>query len=134
MLCVVVPEVIPVRHDMSAEAHLDGFVRACHQPALCRRTPVVGDLGLPAVLNFLTEDAQLVAYRIARCRNAQRRHGIHVAGGKPAQAAVTETRVVFLLEDIACVSAEVGYRADERLGNAEVEGVFHQTSAHEKLH
>ena len=134
MLGVVMAVIIPVRDYMSAKAHLDGFVRARDEPALGCRAPVVGDLGLPAVLNFLPEDAQLIAYRVARCGDAERRHGVHVAGGEPAEAAVAEPCVVFLLENVACVSSKVTERPDERFGNAEVEGIFHKASAHEKLH
>ena len=134
MLGVVVAVIIPVRNDVSAKAHLDGLVRAGHEPALGCRAPVVGDLGLLAVPYLLPEDAQLVAYRVARCGNTERRHGVHVAGGESAETAVAETCVVFLLENVACVSSEVTERPDERFGNAQIEGIFHKASAHEKLH
>ncbi len=134
VLGVISAEAVPSRGDRSSEADLDGLVVARYQPAFGRRAPVVCHLGLPAVDDLLAEDAQLVAQRVARCRNTERRERIHIAGREPAQAAVAEARVVFRLEYIRGAAAEVAQRSCERIGYAEVEGVFHEAAAHEKFH
>ncbi len=134
VLGVVPSEAVPARGDGSAEAHLDGFVVARHQPAFGGTAPVVGHLGLPAVNDLLPENAQFIAQRVARCRNAERCQRIHIAGGEPAEAAVAEACVVFGLEYIRGVSSEVAQCAGECVGYAEVECVFHEAAPHEKFH
>ena len=134
MLGVVSAEAVPSRGDGSAEADLNGFVVARNEPAFGRAAPIVGDLGLLAVNYLLAENAQLVAQRVARCRDTERGQRIHIAGREPAEAAVAETRVVFGLEYIRGVAAEILQSAGERVGNAEVECVFHEAAPHKEFH
>ena len=134
MLGAVVAEIVPVRSDMAAEAYLHRVLVAGDEPALRRGAPVVGKLGLLAVDEFLTEHAQLVADGIARGLKPQRGHAVHIAGGETAETAVAETRVRLTLENIGGASPHILQPADDSLGNAEVERVFHQAPAHQKLH
>ena len=50
----------------------------------------------------------------SRCRDTERGQRIHIAGREPAEAAVAETRVVFGLEYIRGVAAEILQSAGER--------------------
>ena len=134
MLGVVSAKAVPSRGDGSAEADLNGFIVARNEPAFGRTAPVVGDLGLLAVNYLLAENAQFVAQRVARCRDAERGQRIHIAGREPAEAAVAEACVVFCLEYIRSIAAEILQSAGERIGNAEVECVFHEAASHEELH
>ena len=127
-------ELVPVRGDLAAEADLDRVRVAGDEPALGRDEPVVGDLGLLAVLEALAENAQLVADGIARGLHAERGHAVHIAGGQTPQTAVAQAGVGLGLENVRGVLAHVLQRAGERLGEAEVEGVLHQAAAHEELH
>ena len=134
VLGVVSSEAVPARGDRSAEAHLDCLVVMRYQPAFGRAAPIIGDLGLLAVNDFLTEDAELVAQRVARCGDAERCQRVHIARGQPAQAAVAETCVIFRLEYVRGIAAEIGQRAGESVGYAEVECVFHEAAPHEEFH
>ena len=134
VLGVVVAEAVPARGYLTAEADLDLVLMAGDQPALGRGAPIVGDLGLAAVLKLLLEHAQLVADGVARGLKSLGGHGVHEAGGETAKTAVAETRVRLLLEDIGRAAPHVLKRAGDGLGNAEVEGVLHKTAPHEELH
>ena len=114
--------------------HLDRVLIAADKPALRGGAPVVGNFGLHTVFKLLLENAQLVADGVARGLKPLGRHGVHVAGGKSAETAVAETRIRLLLKDVGSVVSHVGQRADDRLGDAEIVGVFHKAAPHEKLH
>ena len=133
-LGVAVAEVVPVLLDAAAEANLDRVLIAGDEPALGGALPVVGDLGLAAVDYPLAEHAELVAQGVAGGLDALSGHAVHIAGGEAAQAAVAEARVGLELKDVGGVAAHVLERADERVRDAEVEGVLHQAAAHEELH
>ena len=134
MLGVVTAEAVPVGGDLAAKAHLHRVLVAGDQPALGSDPPVVGHLGLLAVLEALAEDAQLIADGVARGLQAQSGHGVHVAGGETAQTAVAQTRVRLLLENVGGVAPQILQRADDLLGNAQVEGILHEAAAHQELH
>ena len=133
-LAVIVTELVPVRLDAAAEAHLHRVLIARDEPALGRGAPIVGDLGLTTVFDLLAEHAELIAEAVARGGDVLRGHAVHIAGGETAQTAVAETGVRLGLEDIDGITAHVLQRAGERLGHAEVKCVLHQAAAHEKLH
>jgi len=68
--------------------------------------PVVGGFHLPAVLDALEEDAELVADAVAVGRKAQRGHGIDEAGREPPQAAVPQPRIPLLAEHLLQVEIQ----------------------------
>ncbi|MPM45029.1 hypothetical protein SDC9_91714 [bioreactor metagenome] len=88
-----VAAVLPIAGDRAAEAHLLGLVPPGDQPGFPQLQPVIRQLGLLAVHDFLLEDAQLVADGIACRRNFQGGHGVQIAGGQPSEAAVAQARV-----------------------------------------
>ena len=133
-LAVVVAVIVPLRLHVAAEAHLDRVLVPRDEPSLGRGAPVVGDLGLPAVFDLLAENAQLVAQGVARGGNVLRGKAVHIARGEAAKAAVAEAGVRLGFENVRRAASHVVQRALQRLGHTEVEGVFHQRPAHEKLH
>ena len=134
MLGVVTAELVPVGSDLPAEADLHRVLIAGDKPAVRGDAPVVGDLGLTAVLELLLENAELITDGIARGLEAEGRHAVHVAGGETAEAAVAEARVRLRFKNIHGAAAHILQRAGERFADAEVEGVLHQAAAHEELH
>ena len=134
MLGIIVAVGVPVGRDLPAEADLHRVLITGNQPAVRRDAPVVGHLGLAAVLELLAENTQLVADGIARGLQAQGRHAVHIAGGQAAQAAVAEAGVRLFLEDVGGVEAQILQGAGQRLAHAQVIGVLHQAAAHQELH
>ena len=134
VLGVVVAEAVPARGYLTAETDLDLVLVAGDQPALSRCAPIVGDLGLTAVFKLLLEHAQLVADGVARGLETFGCHGVHEAGGETAEAAIAETRVRLLLEDIGRIAPHVLKCAGDGVGDAEVVGVLHKAAPHEELH
>ena len=82
------------------ELHFHGFVGPRHFPRIGPGEPVVGLFGLPAVADALPENAVVVAQAIAHAGNAEGRHRIEKTRRQPAQAAVAETGVRLLLDDL----------------------------------
>ena len=134
VLGVISSEAVPARGDVAAEAHFDRLVVSRNEPAFRRAAPIVGDLGLLSVNYLLAEYAQLVAKRISRCGNAERRQRVHIARGEAAETAVAESCVVFRLEYIRGAASHVLKRARKSVGNAEVERIFHKAASHKELH
>ena len=60
--------VVPVFFDMAAEVDLDALFWNFLQPNFAARQPEVRQLGLPAIDQFLAEDAVFVTKGIAHCR------------------------------------------------------------------
>ena len=89
----------PLMH-RSAEAHLDRVIFSRVQPHIAQSQPVVRELDLPAVDDLLLENAELIANRKARHRVLKSRRRVHVARGKPPQAAVSKSRVRLHLAEL----------------------------------
>ena len=125
--------VMPHFAKLSSEAHLFALFRFGNQPCSTHCFPVVGQFHLLAVHDALFKNAEFIAQRIASGRNPQRGHGVEIAGGQAAQAAVSETRVRFHFKNIRALKAHVFNGAVHRLQNAQIIGIFHQAAAHQKL-
>ena len=82
--------------------------------------PLVGQLHLPAVADRLIEDAELVADAVADGRNVEARERVHVARRQPAEAAVAEPGLFFLVEDVGQVLPDLGQRLLRRLPDAKL--------------
>ena len=89
----------PLMH-RSAEAHLDRVIFSRVQPHIAQSQPVVRELDLPTVDDLLLENAELIADRKARHRVLEPRCRVHVARGKPPQAAISKSRVRFHLTEL----------------------------------
>ena len=82
---------VPVFVEIAVEMDLDLLLGARDQPAGTSGKPVVGQLDLPAVFDLLAEDAVFIKYGVA-CRGvAVGSETVEIAGGKPSEAAVSET-------------------------------------------
>ena len=71
---------IPVFLKIALEMHLDGLLRLGIEPDLAAGEPVVGELGLPAVLELLLEDTVLIADGIAHCGIVIGSKAVKIAG------------------------------------------------------
>ena len=134
MFGVVAAVIVPLRGDLAAEANLHRILIAGNQPALGRGAPVVGHLGLLAVLELLLENAQLVADGVAGALQAQCRHAVHIAGSQTPEAAVAEAGVGLFFKNVHSAAAHVLQGAHKRFADAQVEGVLHQAASHQELH
>src|SRR5437764_672310 len=89
-----------------------------------RNTPgagaIRGELHLPAVADDLAEEAVVVADAVAARRDAEARHALHQAGGKPPQSAIAERGVGLGSAHLVEIDTEIAERRLDRLGHAEV--------------
>ena len=83
---------------------------------------------------LLAEDAQLIADGVARGGDVERGHGIQIAGGEAAEAAVAEARVGLDLENIRRAEAQLADRLAQHAAHAEVVGVLFQAAAQQEFH
>ena len=106
--------------DAAAEADVVGRLAPFELPEIAVRQPVLGQLDLSAVLDFLVEEAVDVADAVAVGRDADRRHAFHEAGGETAETAIAEGGVGFERLDRVEVDAEAAKRLGDRLDQAEI--------------
>ena len=128
MLCVSTQRVrgVPLRilRGDAATAEADHIARvvAGNLPGVVVAQPAARDLALAAVLvDRLGEDPVVVADAVADRRELQGRERIEVAGREPAEAAVAESGVGFLLRDAVEVVAEFRERRAGLLHQVAVE-------------
>ena len=105
---------------------------AADLPGVAVAQPVVGELDLPAVVNLLVEDAELVADAVADGGNAEGGQGVEVAGGETAEAAVAEAGFALLLDDWSRSRPSSGGLADV-VFESEVQQVAGEIRSHEEL-
>ena len=125
--------VVPEFPEGAAEVDGLGLVGLGQQPGGAHAFPVVGQLHLLALHDLLLENTQFIADGVAGGRNVQGGHGVQIAGGQTAQAAVAEARVRLQLKNVPGLEAQI-FQGLLQLGqDPQVVGVFHQASAHEKF-
>ena len=130
----LVEVVIPAVLDLALELDLNGLILSGHEPYFAAGEPEIGHLRLPAVDYLLLENAVFIEYRVAHASVALICQGVKVAGGKPAQTAVAETRIRLAVIELIELHAEAVKGLPCGLGHVEiVESVF-EASAHEELH
>ena len=117
----------------AAEADLLYLVHLGDEPGVAQAQPVVGQLHLLAVHDLLLEEAQLVADGVAGGGDLQGGHGVQVAGGQTAQAAVAQTGVGLHLEEVGGGEAQVLDGLLQLWQDPQVVGVLLQGPAHEEL-
>ncbi|MPM89838.1 hypothetical protein SDC9_136953 [bioreactor metagenome] len=125
--------VIPELTKRASELDLFRLLRFRYQPRVSHFFPVVRKLDLLSVHYALLEYSELVADRISGGGYTESRHRVEIARGKPAEAAVAEARVRLYLEYIRGFETHRLYCLSHRSEHAEVERVFHQAPAHQKL-
>ena len=80
---------------LAGAAEADGMADAwpLELPRVAARQPVLGALFLPAILDGLPEQAEIVTDAIALGRHFERGHAFHETGRQPPQAAIAQRGV-----------------------------------------
>ena len=125
--------VVPPGADLAAEVDLLRLLRLGHEPRIAQILPIVGQLHLLAVHDLLLEDTQLVADGIAGGGDLQGGHGVQVAGGQAAQAAVAQTGVGLGLKQVGGGEAKALQGLLQGIQQAQVIGVLLQRTAHQEF-
>ncbi len=118
---------------MAAEVDVDRGLRAANLPGIAVAEPIVGELDLPSVTDGLLEDAELVANAVADRWDAERGHGVEIAGGEAAETAVAEAGFALLLADFVEVQTELAARLTDWLLEVEIEQIVREVGPHEEL-
>ena len=74
---------IPLIFDLALKAHLNGALFFWHQPHFTAWQPKIRQLCLPAIHNFLLENAILIEDRIAGSQVSLRGKAVEITSGKP---------------------------------------------------
>jgi hypothetical protein len=85
-------------------------------PRVAGIQPLVGALQLPAILERLLEDPELVVDAVCYGWQIERRQRVHEAGGQPPQAAVAQGWLGLQSDQRVQVEAQVGQRLARQLG------------------
>ena len=133
VLGMVVALAVPAVLHLAAKADLLRLVHLGDEPGVAQAQPVVGQLHLLAVDDLLLEDAQLVADGIAGGGDLLGGHGVQIAGGQAAQAAVAQTGVGLQLEQVGGGETQAVQGILQGVQQAQVIGVLLQRAAHQKL-
>jgi len=96
---------VGVRLCAPAEPDLHRPLRPRNIPRRAEAQPLVGFFHLAAIDDFLLENAEFVADAIAHRRNLERGHRIEEAGRQPAETAVAQPGLLFLLQQFVEVQA-----------------------------
>lgn len=102
-------------------------------PRIAQEQPLVSNFHLPAVLDGLVEDAELVADAVTDGRHFQRGERVQVARREPAQTAVAEPRIFLLFHQVVEVDAEFLHRLAGILREAQVEELIGQMRPGQEL-
>ena len=114
----VAPSAVPELADRAAESDRLCLLRLWHEPCAAQLLPVVRQLYLLAVHDALAENAQLIADGIACGRDIKRGHGIEIAGGEAAKAAVAQPRVRLAFKNVRRAEAQLVQRLGKDLADA----------------
>ena len=123
------PVLVDERFGTPAELHFDRPLGSWDVPRRAEPQPVVGALDLPAIDDLLVEDAELIADAVAQRRNLERGHRIQKACGQPSEPPVAEPRLLFLLQQLVEVQAELADGGLDLIVDAEVDQVVAQLRA-----
>src|SRR5438034_10450020 len=88
---------------VTAEVHIESNVRPGDFPRIAQTQPLIRDLQLPTITDFLIEDAKFVANSITNRGDLHRCHRFHEACSETAQTSVTNARLLFMLDEIVQV-------------------------------
>ena len=125
---------IPVFLQLAVKMDLYSFVLLGNEPYLAAGEPVVGELGLPAVLDLLLEDTVFIADRIAHCGISVCCGAVEIAGGKTSETAVSETCVGFVFIDMIEVHIPVLQKLFDHIIYLEIEKARFERAPHEEFH
>jgi hypothetical protein len=132
------PHDVPARHvdrvlGAAPVAHHRLELEAPDFPRVSEAEPQIGHLDLRAVSDLLIEDAELVADAVPDRRQVERGERVHEAGRQAPEAAVTETRLLFLLDQLVELEPQLGERVAHRPLDAEAQQVGRELRPHQVL-
>ena len=84
-------------------------------------------------MDLLVKDAELISYAVTDRRHVQRREGVHITCGQPAEAAVAEARFFLLLKQVVQIKTEFFHRRPHLLSNAQIQEIVSQVRPHQEL-
>ena len=102
-------------------------------PRVAEAQPPVGFLDLPAVDDLLVEYAELVANAVAERGYFERGEGVDEAGRQASEAAAAEARLLFLVQQLLEVHAELGHALPDRFEYAEIDEVVAEVRTQEEF-
>ncbi len=102
----VVTFFILIRFGMTAEAHWIVVFRPSNFPGVAMVQPFVGVLDLPAVVDPLLKDAELVSQAVTDRGDLQSGQRVHEARGQTTQSAIAEAWLAFFLDELVEVLPE----------------------------
>jgi hypothetical protein len=111
-----------------AKVHLIGDLGAIDLPWVTEAQPFVGNLGLPAILDHLVKNAELVANAISDCGHFERGERVHETRREPA-----EPGLLLDLEQLLEILSELRERLSRRPCNAEVQQIVSEMRAGKKF-
>ena len=94
---------------------------------------MVGLLDLPAVDDLLTEDAELVTDAVGDRRDLERGERIDETRRQPAETAAAQSRLLFLVQQLLEVQAELAQALPHRLDDAEIQEIVAEMRPGQKL-
>jgi len=112
--------------------HINGHIMSRELPRV-EIKPVVGDLNLITINDFLLEDTIPVPQTITPSRIVQRCQTVEEAGSQTAQSAIAQRSVVLLLNNVLDAETEVGKTSLGEILLSNVEHSIVQGSSHQEL-
>ena len=116
--------VVGVAFGAAAPLHVVRDLRPMHLPGVPGSQPEVRDFRLPAVVNFLVEDPELVPDAVADRGDLERGQALHVARGQPAKSAVPQPRFFLVLDHLPEIQTEAVHRLARLVVDAQVDQVL----------
>ena len=89
---------------------------------------------LVAVFDALAEHAVGVTNAVAHHWQPQSGATVHEAGGQPSQTAITQTSVIFALDQFFQGQAQIIERLADRLGHPQIEHCVAECAPHQEFH
>ena len=117
----------------SSELHIESDLRAHDLPWVPESEPLVRDFHLPAIPDDLIEDAEFVAKAVANRRHVERGQRVHVTSREPAEPAIAEAGLFFLLQEDGQVLVELFECLLRLVPDAQVDQAVAQMRAGQEL-
>jgi len=124
---------IPGLGDFAVKPDLMKVLRPVQFPRVGIAQPVVGNLYLGAVNNFLSEDAVLITDAVAVRRNRHGRHRVKKTGGQSSQTAVTKPGILLLGKNLGEIMAERFHGVTEIIQQSQIQQRVFQRTPHQKF-
>src|SRR6202012_6059498 len=104
------PSLFGQMFDAAPKMNVIDHFRPLELPRVAEAQPLVGIFLLPAIVDDLAEQSEIVADAVADGGDAKRCHVFHEAGGKPAEAAIAKSGVRLAFAQFRKADAEIAQR------------------------